>query len=81
MKSMVREVGIIHSLVHALRAQPNTDAVNSFVRPKLFSSDGREPDVTASHINTRTCHGTLMQWHNRSIAVWPGQRAANVSRR
>ena len=78
---MVREVGIIHSLVHALRAKPNTDAVNSFVRPKLFSSDGREPDVTASHINTRTCHGALMQWHNRSIAVWPGQRAANVSRR
>lgn len=33
MESMVHELGIINSLAHVLHAQPNTDAVNSAVRP------------------------------------------------
>lgn len=70
MKSMVHEVGIINSLVHALHAKPNTDAINSFVRPELFSPDEGEPDITASRINTRICHGILMQWYDRNVAVW-----------
>lgn len=49
----VPEVGIINSLVHTTHAKPNTDTVNSFVRLKLFPSDGGEPDVTASRVNTR----------------------------
>ena len=33
MESMVHELGIINSLAHVLHAKPNTDAVNSIVRP------------------------------------------------